>query len=173
MTDAFVNTLFGAQKAIGSLFSAVKTAREQQQRALTFVYRYTSIQDSTLNKVYGAGILWQFYLVSLQMAGFGTYAQNIISTNQVTLNDGTVISLDAVDLEILILLAQSNLIGNLFRAPFIAQNYIGEGKTYFFPVQGLHDLSGNALPYIAYGGRTLVQKGNANLGSAYGFNETL
>jgi hypothetical protein len=173
MTDVWVNYLFSYQNAIGNLYSAVKTARQQQQTGYTFTYRYTSIQNPGNNKVYDAGTLWTFYWVSFNMQGFGQFAQNVISTSQVTLNNGTVLSLDPIDVEVLILLAMMTPLGNLFQATKFAQQYVAEGKCYCFPAAGLADFSGSVFPTIVYGGRELINLGNRYVGSNYGYNTTL
>lgn len=173
MTDAWVNYLFSFQNSIGSLYTAVKTARQQQQTGYCFCYRYKSIQNPALVKTYNATTLWQFFWVGQQMQGFGAFAQNVISTSTVTLPDGTVLSLEPIDLEVLILLAQMTPVGNLFQAPLYASKYIGEGKCYCFPAAGLADFTGTVLPTLVYGARELRNLGIQYVSSNYGLNQTI
>lgn len=173
MTDAWVNYLFSYQNSIGSLYTAVKTARQQQQMGYCFCYRYKSIQNPSLSKTYNATTLWQFWGVSTKMQGFGTFAQNVIATSTVTLDDGTVLSLDPIDVEVLVLLAQINQVGNLFQAPLYAKKYIAEGKCYCFPAAGLANFSGVVFPTLVYGARELSNLGNLYVSSNYGMNQTV
>jgi hypothetical protein len=172
MTDAWVNQVFANQYAISSLFGAVIIGQQQRMKGLDFAYRYTSISAPTVNKLYGAGTLNTFNWIAQQMAGFGTYAQNIISTSTVVLPDGTTLVLDPIDVEVLILLAQMTPISNLYSGAKYARQYRAEGKTNVVAASGLADFTGTLLPTLFYGTGALITLGNANVVSNYLQNQT-
>lgn len=149
-TDIWIkNTIILNSNPILNLYQAVKTSQQNINNGIDFCYSYSSINGNGM-KSYCGKTLDDFLYISMLMRGFGTFAQSLISSGNIVWNNA-LFSLELIDIEVLILLAQMDAVSCLYSATKYAQQYRAESKVYNYAGTGFGTFTGTPLPQISYG----------------------
>lgn len=166
-TDQFIRNLLCNQQSIQQLYSALYLSRQLVCQGLYYCYRYTSLKtlfgpnQTPETKVYQSTRIFLFFMIASKMNDNPAFNTLVLTTRKVEVlnpisHELETIDLDDLDIEVLQLLKQEKVFGQLFLQGRFAFHYVSENKWYCYTAK-LENFAGEKLKTLIYNGRALKE----------------